>query len=99
MKHNDAEIAPFAPRLRAMTCLAALAVAFTASQPPPARADDAKQPPVPANIPDILRVPAGNKVFREGDAIGTQDYICLPTTGWTFFGPQATLFNERDEQI
>jgi hypothetical protein len=79
-------------------CLAALAVAFTASQPPPAYADDAKRPPVPASIPIMLQVPAGNRVFREGDAIGTQDYICLPS-GWTFFGPQATLFNERDEQI
>ena len=98
MKHNDAETGPLASRLRSMTCLAALAVAFTASHPPPAHADDAKPPPVPPNIPDILKVPKGNKAFREGDAIGTQDYICLPT-GWTFFGPQATLFNERDEQI
>ena len=72
----------------------ALAVAFTVSQPPPAHAEDAKPPPVPPNI----QVPAGNKAFREGNAIGTQDYICLPS-GWTFFGPQATLFNERDKQI
>ena len=76
----------------------ALAVAFTVSQPPPAHADNAKPPPVPPNI----QVPAGRgaspTAFREGDAIGTQDYICLPS-GWTFFGPQATLFNERDKQI
>ena len=71
-----------------------LAVAFTVSQPPPAHADKAKPPPVPAG----LQVPAGNQAFREGDAIGTQDYICLPS-GWTFFGPQATLFNKRDKQI
>jgi Protein of unknown function (DUF3455) len=78
----------------------ALAAAFTVSQPPPAHAEDAKPPPVPPNIqvPNGLQVPAGNKAFREGDAIGTQDYICLPS-GWTFFGPQATLFNERDKQI
>jgi hypothetical protein len=43
-------------------------------------------------------VPAGNKAFRAGAAVGTQDYICLPS-GWTFFGPQATLFNEHEEQI
>jgi Protein of unknown function (DUF3455) len=73
----------------------ALAVAFTVSQP--AHADHAKPPPVPP-VPDGLQVPAGNQAFREGDAIGTQDYICLPS-GWTFFGPQATLFNERDKQI
>jgi len=100
MKHNDAETPPFVPRLRLMMCLAALAVAFTVSQPPPAHADNAKRLPVPPNIqvPAGLEVPAGNRAFREGDAIGTQDYICLPS-GWTFFGPQATLFNELDEQI
>ena len=78
----------------------ALAVAFTVSQPPPAHADNAKRPPVPPNIqlPAGLEVPGGNRAFREGDANGTQDYICLPS-GWTFFGPQAALFNERDEQI
>jgi hypothetical protein len=72
----------------------ALAVAFTVSQPPPAHADHVTPPAVPAG----LQVPAGNQAFREGDAIGTQDYICLPS-GWTFFGPQATLFNEHDKQI
>jgi hypothetical protein len=78
----------------------ALAVAFTVLQPPSAHADNAKRLPVPPNIqvPAGLEVPAGNRAFREGDAIGTQDYICLPS-GWTFFGPQATLFNERDKQI
>ena len=49
-------------------------------------------------MPVSLQVPAGNKAFRAGAAVGTQDYICLPS-GWTFFGPQATLFDERDEQI
>ena len=98
MKHSDAETPRLAPRVPLTMCLAALAVAFTASHPPPAHADDPKRPPVPPNIPDVLRVPDGNKAFREGDAIGTQDYICLPT-GWAFFGPQATLFNEHNEQI
>jgi hypothetical protein len=72
----------------------ALAMAFTVSQPPPAHADHVTLPSVPVR----LQVPAGNQAFREGDAIGTQDYICLPS-GWTFFGPQATLFNEHDKQI
>jgi hypothetical protein len=98
MKHNEAESLPFAPCLRLMTCLAALAVAFTVSQPPPAHADHATPPPVP----HVIQVPAGNKAFLEGDAFGTQDYICLPSSSgftWTFFGPQATLFNEHDKQI
>src|SRR5713101_6177526 len=82
----------------------ALAVAFTASQRPPAHADNAKPSPMPPSIqvPSGLQVPAGNRAFRKGNASGTQDYICLPSgsaTTWTFFGPQATLFNERDEQI
>src|SRR5215207_6179509 len=48
-------------------------------------------PPVPAN----LAVPAGQAVFYRGYAIGTQNYVCLPTpTGvaWKFVAPQATLF-------
>jgi hypothetical protein len=48
-------------------------------------------PPVPSN----LEVPAGHAVFLEGQAVGTQNYVCLPTaTGvaWKFLGPQATLF-------
>ena len=46
-------------------------------------------------IPHVLRVPAGNIPFLKGHAIGTQNYVCLPSaTGfaWTFFAPQATLF-------
>jgi Protein of unknown function (DUF3455) len=93
MTHNGAE-SPFAPCRRPMTCLAALAMAFMVSQPPPATAEHFRPPPVPV----ALQVPAGNKAFRAGAAVGTQDYICLPS-GWTFFGPQATLFNEHDEQI
>jgi hypothetical protein len=67
---------------------------------------DIAVPPVPAN----LEVPVGNSVYRVGHAIGTQDYVCLPCpttspacTGsgfvWTFFGPQATLLDDGDEQI
>jgi uncharacterized protein DUF3455 len=110
MKPNGAETLPFAPRLRLMMCLATLAVAFTVSRPQPAHADHVIPPPVPANI----QVSAGNKAFLAGHAVGTQDYICLPcpnaTTAaamcpdasgfaWTFFGPQATLFNDDDKQV
>jgi len=48
-------------------------------------------PPVPSD----LTVPEGNKVFLKGHAIGTQNYVCLPTASgfaWTFVAPQATLF-------
>ena len=41
-------------------------------------------------------------MFLEGHAVGTQDYICLPSGAafaWTFVEPQATLFNGAEEQI
>jgi hypothetical protein len=67
----------------------------------------------PIATPTNLQVPAGNTLFLEGHAVGTQDYICLPcpnaiTTAaacpaagfaWAFFGPQATLFDDANEQI
>ena len=97
MKHDDAEIRPFASHRQLMMWFAGLTVALTVSLPRPAHADDDRPPRVPPN----LQVPAGNKVFLEGDAIGTQDYICLPSGAgfaFTFFAPQATLF-DHDEQI
>src|SRR5262245_55210401 len=48
-------------------------------------------PPVPADI----QVPAGNVPFLKGHAVGTQNYMCLPSGSsyaWTPIGPQATLF-------
>jgi hypothetical protein len=64
-------------------------VAIASSQP--LFAQHVTVPPVPPAI----QVPAGNTPFLKGEAVGTQNYICLPTSGgaaWTFFGPQATLF-------
>ena len=85
-------------RILLIACAAALAVAFTVALPLPAHASHVTPPPVPANI----EVPAGNKAFLEGHAVGTQDYICLPSGSgfaWTFFGPQATLFDDDEEQV
>jgi hypothetical protein len=95
-------------RILLIACATALAVAFTVSPPPPAHADPVTPPPVPANI----QVPAGNKAFLEGHAVGTQNYICLPcpnpTTStcpdasgfaWLLFTPQATLFKDNDRQV
>lgn len=75
-----------------------LALAFVAPAPQVARADRITPPPVPGN----LVVPPGNQVFFTGHAIGTQNYICLPSGAgfsWTFLGPQATLFDDEDEQV
>jgi hypothetical protein len=76
-----------------IACATALAMAFTVSLPQPAHADP---------VPDNIQVPAGNTAFLEGHAVGTQNYICLPSGAgfaWTFFGPQATLFDDDDEQV
>lgn len=75
-------------RMLQLLCIAALAVVVAG----PASAHSDPVPPVPAN----LDVPAGNKLFLIGRASGTQQYMCLFTGSeftWTFFGPQATLFN------
>ena len=66
--------------------------------PQPAHADKVTPPPVPANI----QVPAGNKAFLVGHAVGTQNYVCLPSgagVAFTLFTPQATLFKDNDKQI
>lgn len=84
-------------RILPIACATALAVAFTVSLPEPARADQVNPPPVPSNI----QVPAGNMAFFEGHAVGTQNYICLPSgTGFKFvlLTPQATLFNDDGKE-
>ena len=65
-------------RILLIACATALAVAFTVALPQPASAGKVTPPPVPDNI----RVPAGNKAFLEGHAVGTQNYICLPSGIW-----------------
>jgi hypothetical protein len=84
---------------KASILLAAVAaMAFTVPSPGPAYADDTTPPPVPGNI----QVPAGNKLFLVGHAVGTQNYVCLPSgTSVTFvlFTPQATLFDDEDGQL
>ena len=85
-----------------VTCVMGFAVAFIAAQPPLTHAGD--RIVTPTLPPDLEPVPAGHKAFLEGRAIGTQNYICLPSasgsaSSWTFFGPQATLFDDKDKQI
>ena len=74
------------------------ALAFTVPSARPAYADQITAPPVPDNI----QVPAGNKLFLVGHAVGTQNYVCVPSgTGVRFvlFTPEATLFDEKGEQL
>ena len=75
-----------------IACAVALAVAFIVSLPQPAHADAVTPPPVPDNI----QVPAGSKLFLVGHAVGTQNYVCLPSDSgvrFVLFTPQATLFD------
>jgi len=59
---------------------------------------------VPA-IPPNLQLPDGNHPFLVGHALGTQNYICVPSstsaTGvtYTLFTPEATLFDEDFKQL
>jgi hypothetical protein len=98
MNHFRSQTSRTASRLRWTTCVAALTAAVLASlaQGPSA---NGLEPPA---VPDNLEVPAGNRPFLLGHAIGTQNYVCLSSSAgfvWTFFGPQATLFNDRARQI
>ncbi len=89
MKNSHAPQNQTTRRILRIACATALAVAFTGALPQPAHTDP---------MPDNIQVPAGNTAFLEGHAVGTQNYICLPS-GWSFFGPQATLFDDDDEQV
>jgi len=76
-------------------CAAGLAVALSLAQF--AHAHHVTPPRVPFDI----EVPPGNKAFLVGHAVGTQNYICLPSSGgfaFALFTPEATLFDPRDKQ-
>ena len=73
------------------------AMAFTVPSAGPAYADTSTPP-----VPDNIKVPAGNKLFLVGHAVGTQNYVCVSTsTGirYVLFTPEATLFDEAGEQL
>jgi len=72
--------------------------ALAVSLPQLAWAAEVTPPPVPTDI----EVEAGNKAFLEGHAVGTQNYVCVPSSNgfaWTLFTPQATLFADDDDQV
>ncbi|MBA3494861.1 MAG: DUF3455 domain-containing protein [Gammaproteobacteria bacterium] len=84
--------------IRRSASVAALSAALAAGLLQPAYAGHVTSPPVPLN----LEVPSGNKAFLVGYAVGTQNYVCLPSGpgfAWVLFGPQATLFNDDEKQL
>ena len=97
------------PPLFLIAGLAALSLTVAAARPAlafPGQCSHIVVPPVPSN----LEVPTENRVYLEGHAVGTQDYICMPCPNaitpaascpasgfaWAFYGPQATLFDVDD---
>jgi hypothetical protein len=83
-----------------VACATALGMAVTLALPPSAHAQSVTPPPVPENI----QVPDSSEAFLLGRGVGTQNYVCQPSTSlgrvaWTLFTPQATLFSDLDEQL
>jgi len=83
--------------------LLTLFVAATASAQTSAPAKDANVSVPP--LPDVkLQVEPGFTAFLEGHGVGTQNYVCKPSTasatGFAFvlFTPEATLFSDNDKQ-
>jgi len=85
----------------AATALAAIVSSLSVSL---VQAEAVATPSVPPNI----TIPAGNKAFLVGHALGTQNYSCLPVGvdaageprfAWTLFTPQATLHAQNLKQI
>src|SRR5512143_1949044 len=80
--------------LAMMWVLSALGV-----QARPVYADNVTPPPLP---PGLAPVPAGQKLFLVGHAVGTQNYVCRPSgagVSYVLFTPQATLFGKDGGQI
>jgi Protein of unknown function (DUF3455) len=97
MQNRSTDENSIARRILPMACATALALALALSLAQQAHAHRITPPTVPGD----LEVPPGNKAFRVGHGVGTQNYICLPSsTGFAFtlFTPEATLFNPRDGQ-
>lgn len=98
MKSRNSFLNRTGRRILPVACASALAVVFTVSLPQAAQAAHVTPPPVPGGIV----VPAEVKAFLEGHAVGTQNYVCVPSGSgfaWSLFTPQATLFNDHDRQV
>jgi len=101
MKNCNAPLNQTTRRILLIGFATAVAVAFTVLLPQPGHADNVTPPPVPANI----QVSAGNKAFLVGHAVGTQNYICRPSStsisgvAFTLFTPRATLFTDNNKEV
>jgi hypothetical protein len=53
-------------------------------------------------VPTAIQVPDGNEPFLVGHAIGTQNYVCVPSDAdfkFVLFTPQATLYTDDNLQL
>ena len=101
MKNCSAPESRTRGRILPIACAAALAVASTVSLAQPAHADQTHHV-TPPPVPDTLKAPEGTRAFLVGHAVGTQNYICLPSGSgfaWSLFTPEATLFDDQGRQI
>jgi hypothetical protein len=103
MNYNLGQQAKKTARVRRLF-VAALVLACAFGTVTHAAAQNITPPPTPSDITP----PAGSTAFAVGHALGTQGYICLPTstggTSWTILNarPEATLFTKffgQDVQI
>lgn len=56
----------------------------------------------PPAVPGDLNVSSDETAFLIAHAVGTQNYVCLPSGAgyaWVLFGPQATLFDDDGGQV
>jgi hypothetical protein len=58
----------------------------------------AKAGPPSPDVPPEIQVPAGNKVFLVGHAVGVQIYSCNGVA-WGFVAPRANLYNDHGKLI
>ncbi len=101
MSHNGSRNIKAAARVRSLF-RAALVLGFALGAVTYARA----QPVSPPDTPFLITPPEGNSAFWVGHAVGTQGYVCLPTSAgastasWTVNSarPEATLFQDVGEQ-
>ena len=77
----------------------AASLLVTASLTQPALAH---KPITPPNVPSNIAVLPPNRPFLVGHALGTQNYVCLPSGNqfkFKLFTPQATLFDREGNQL
>jgi hypothetical protein len=87
-----------AHRNPAIACAIVASLLVAASLTQPALAHH----PTPPSLPSNIKVLPPNRPFLVGHAIGTQNYVCLPSGNefkFKLFTPQATLFDNSGKQV